>query len=127
MDPKTTADLASLQGTWEQIAFEEDGRLNPPDTHGAQGARTVIKGQRFSVRTPDGELLLEGNFTLDATTSPKSITWVDSMGADQGKALPASYVLEGDHFVFIAADEGAARPTEFHTQPGLTMRSFVRR
>ena len=49
------------------------------------------------------------------------------MGPDAGKILPAIYKLDGDHFVFIAGDEGAPRPTEFRTGPGQTMRSFVRR
>jgi len=120
-------DLAALQGLWEQVDFEENGIFNPPDEHGAPGALTLIRGHRFEVRTIEGNLLLEGNFTLDASTTPKGITWVNSMGADAGKQLLASYQLEGDRFVFIAADEGMPRPTVFRTEPGLTMRGFVRR
>ena len=120
-------DMASLQGGWLQVGLEADGVSNPPDQHGAPGALTRFSGQRFSVRTVEGDLLLEGTFTLDASTTPRSITWVDSIGADSGKRLPASYRLDGDHFVFIAGDEGASRPTVFHTGPGQTMRTFVRR
>lgn len=126
MTEPSAADLAALQGTWEQVAFEENGIQNPPDTHGAPGAKTTITGNHFAVTTPDGHVLLEGTFTLDATTSPKSITWTDSTGPDAGKHLPASYILDADSFQFIAADEGAPRPTEFRTKPGQTMRSFVR-
>ena len=120
-------DLDALQGAWEQVAFEENGVPDPPDDHGAPGALTVIKGQHFAVSTRAGDLLLEGAFTLDASVTPKAIYWVDSMGSDAGKKLPASYQLDGDHFVFIAGDEGAARPVEFRTVPGQTMRTFVRR
>ena len=56
-----------------------------------------------------------------------SIGWIDSMGDDAGKHLPASYRLEGDEFVFIAADEHMPRPSEFRTGPGQTMRTFIRR
>lgn len=115
-----------LQGTWEQVSFEEDGVLNPPDAHGAPGAKTSIIGNRFLVTTAEGEVLLEGTFELDAGTEPRSITWIDAIGPDAGKRLPASYILDDARFVFIAADEGAARPTEFRTTPGLTMRSFIR-
>ena len=118
-------DLASLQGTWRQIRCEADGIVDPVDELSA-GVFTIIEGAQFSVRTMEGELLLAGSFVLDATTSPKSITWVDSMGPDAGKHLPAIYVLEGDDFTFIAAYEGAARPTEFRSVNGLTMRTFVR-
>ena len=125
-DDLSAHDLAALQGTWEQVAHEADGITNPPDEYGALGAITTFSGQHFAVHARDGELLLEGNFTLDATTTPKSITWTDAIGADAGKQLPASYVLDGDHFVFIAADEGCSRPYEFRTVPGLTMRRFIR-
>ncbi|MGE7955602.1 TIGR03067 domain-containing protein [Pseudomonas sp. NPDC089530] len=119
-------DLQQLQGAWEQVAFEDNGVIDPPDEHGAPGALTLISGQGFRVVTLEGELLLAGRFTLDASTQPKSITWVDSIGADSGKHLPASYQLEGDHFVFIAADEGQPRPTVFRTGPGQTLRRFIR-
>lgn len=123
----TEHDLTALQGVWEQVSFEENGVIDPPDEHGAPGACTHIRGQRFAVRTTAGELLLEGDFTLDATTTPKCITWVDSMGADAGKPLLAIYQLDGDRFRFIAADEGMPRPMVFRTTPGQTMRGFVRR
>lgn len=120
-------DLAALQGAWEQVGLEIDGIADPPDEHGAPGALTLIRGNHFEVRTVEGERLLEGRFTLDASTAPKSITWVDSIGADAGKPLPAIYRLDGDHFVFVAADEGMPRPKAFRTSLGLVMRSFVRK
>jgi uncharacterized protein (TIGR03067 family) len=72
-------------------------------------------------------LLLEGDFTLDETTIPKRVTWVDSMGPDTGKPLPAIYDLNGDDFVFNAADEGAPFPATFRTMQRQTMRRFVRK
>ncbi|WEN15613.1 TIGR03067 domain-containing protein [Rhodanobacter sp. AS-Z3] len=122
----TERDLALLQGAWEQVRLEADGVVDPPDDHGAPGALTTIAGTHFSVRTLEGALLLEGSFILDATTRPRSITWVDSMGEDQGVPLPASYTLDEDRFEFIAGNAGAARPVDFRTVPGQTMRTFVR-
>lgn len=121
-------DYLALQGVWEQTALEVDGVPNPPgDAHTAPGAVTLITDDRFEVRTVEGKLLLAGRFSLDSSTHPKSITWVDSIGEDAGKQLPASYRLEEDTFVFIAADEGMPRPSVFSTGPGQTLRSFVRR
>lgn len=120
-------DLALLQGVWAQTRLEADGVVNPPDDHGGPGALTTLAGKAFSVRTVEGRLLLEGAFDLDASTTPKSITWIDSIGEDKGKPLPAIYTLEDDRFEFIAGNEGASRPTEFHTAVGQTMRTFVRR
>lgn len=121
-------DYEALQGAWEQVALEVDGVQNPDDdAHTAPGAVTLITGNRFEVRTVDGKVLLAGQFSLDSDTHPKSITWIDAIGEDAGKQLPASYRLEKDEFVFIAADEGMPRPSIFSTGPGQTMRSFVRR
>ena len=119
-------DFQALQGAWEQTSLEDSGVLNPVDAHSAPGAITTIAGDRFEVKTVSGEVLLEGRFFLDGTTVPKSITWVDAIGDDAGKHLPASYRLEGDTFVFIAADEGMPRPASFKTGAGQTMRSFIR-
>jgi uncharacterized protein (TIGR03067 family) len=120
-------DLAALQGSWEQIGFEENGIFNPPDDYGGPCALTTFHQDHFSVRAADGTLLLEGRFELDASTIPKTVDWIDSIGPDAGKKLPAIYRLDGDHFVFIAGDEGSPRPTEFRTSTGQTMRTFVRR
>jgi uncharacterized protein (TIGR03067 family) len=120
-------DLAALQGAWIQTGHEADGIVDGYDDVGAQGAITTIAGNNFAVHTVAGELLLEGHFTLDTSLTPKAITWVDAIGADAGKSLPASYVLEGDHFQFIAGDEGAPRPVLFRTSQGQTMRTFVRK
>lgn len=119
-------DLQQLQGRWEQVELEDSGVLNPVDEHSAPGALTIIEGQQFRVLTLEGKLLLAGSFTLDTRTDPKSITWIDSIGADAGKPLPASYQLDANHFIFIAADEGQPRPTEFRTKTGETMRRFKR-
>ncbi|WP_339466111.1 TIGR03067 domain-containing protein [Pseudomonas lurida] len=120
-------DIQALQGAWEQVALEDSGVLNPPDAHSVPGALTTITGDRFEVKTVSGEVLLAGRFFLDSSTVPKRITWIDAIGDDAGKHLPASYRLEGDEFVFIAADESMPRPIAFSTGPGQTMRTFVRR
>ncbi len=117
-------DIAALQGVWEQVGLEADGVVDPPDAHSGPGVLCTIAGDEFSVRAPDGTLLLAGRFEIE---SPGSITWIDSMGEDAGKRLPASYRIDGDGFVFIAGDEGAARPLEYRTTSGQTMRTFVRR
>lgn len=126
MDQQTLADLQALQGRWLQVRFEENGLINPPDSHGLPGAITTINGTGFHVAVPGQDTILEGVFELDATCKPKSITWIDSIGEDAGKRLPAIYELTADSFLFVAADEGMDRPAQFVTGPGLTLRGFVR-
>jgi uncharacterized protein (TIGR03067 family) len=124
---KTDKDLALLQGTWEQVAVEADGMANPSDEYSASGTLTVFNGNEFSIVSGGGSVLLKGKFHLDATTIPRQATWVDEMGPDAGKQLPAIYNLSGDTFMFVAGDEGAAKPTDFRTASGQTLRRFVRR
>lgn len=88
MSPLSASDFRALQGTWEQTALEDSGVLNPVDAHSAPGATTTIAGDRFEVTTVSGEILLAGRFELDASTTPKSITWTDAIGEDAGKPAP---------------------------------------
>ena len=127
MSRLSNLDMAALQGSWEQAALEVDGISNPPDDLSPPGMVTTFRDNHFAVHTAEGVLLLEGSFALDASVDPKAITWIDAMGRDAGKPLAAIYRLDGDAFVFIAADAGAPRPMAFRTGPGQTMRSFVRR
>lgn len=123
-----TGDLAALQGEWIQTGFEEDGLVDATDIYeGAMGAVTTFTGNHFSVRNARGALLLEGDFALDENANPRRVTWVDSMGPDTGKRLLAIYELDGDHFVFVAAGEGAPYPATFRTRQGQTLRRFVRK
>src|SRR5258706_15130197 len=76
-------DLAALQGSWEQVAFEENGISNPPDAYGAPGAITTFHQSHFAVRTANGALLLEGTFELD--DAAKTVDWTDTMGPDAAR------------------------------------------
>lgn len=119
-------DFENLQGKWRQVRFEENGLIDPPDTHGAEGAVLTISGTGFHVAVPGGETLIEGNFVLHDLQSPKGIDWIDSMGEDAGKILPAVYRISPDSFEFAAADSGMARPVDFDGGRGITIRAFVR-
>ena len=119
-------ELERLQGQWIQIAFEENGIPDPADTHGAPGAVMTVTGRRFHVAVPGAEALVEGSFKLDPAHYPKHIDWIDSIGDDAGKTIPAIYELKGDSFKFAAADPGMSRPDGFAGGHGITIRAFVR-
>jgi uncharacterized protein (TIGR03067 family) len=120
-------DLKALQGSWEQIGLEIGGVNVQRDNLSPVGAITNFKGKRFTVHAADATLLLDGAFELDDSATPKRIDYIDSIGPDAGKRLPAIYKLEGDVLTFIVADEGASRPSAFRTGPGEAMRTFMRR
>ncbi|OOY05958.1 TIGR03067 domain-containing protein [Thioclava sp. F28-4] len=118
-------DLDRLQGKWVQVSFDENGRVDLPDSHGADGAVMTISGQSFHVAVPAGNTLVEGCFLLNDAADPKGIDWIDSMGEDAGKVLPAIYKLADDRFQFAAADAEMERPKTFEGGLGITIRSFV--
>ncbi len=122
----TEKDLALLQGTWRQIGVEENGVDKSADELSAAGTLTTFEGNEFSVVSAEGEVLLKGTFRLDATTIPRQATWIDTTGPDQGRHLPGIYSLSENTFVFVAGDERSAKPTDFRTETGQTLRRFVR-
>jgi len=127
VNAQSRRDLEMLQGRWEQVALEIDGVVQPADDLSPPGAITSFTGDRFAVHAVDGALLLEGRLVLEASTDPKHVDWIDAIGADAGRRLPAIYRLDGNHFVFVAADTGAPRPAAFNTGSGQVMRTFIRR
>lgn len=120
------SELRCFQGRWTQVAFEENGTTDAPDAHGSPNAVMTIAGQTFHVAVPGEEALIEGSFTMDGSTHPKRIDWIDSIGDDAGKLIPAIYEIEGDSFRFAAADPNMTRPEDFSGGPGITIRAFVR-
>lgn len=120
------SDLELLQGCWSQVSFEENGITDTPDTHGSPNAVMTIAGCTFHVAVPGEETLIEGNFTMDGSHHPKHIDWIDSIGDDAGKVIPAIFELQKDSFKFAAADPDMARPKSFTGGQGITIRAFAR-
>ncbi len=118
-------DLRALQGSWRQVAFEQDGVDDPPDTHGAPYSLTEFHGNRYTVTTVEGDVILEGSFVLDVGVTPPRITFTDDEGPRGHTSLTASYRLDGDSFMFIGSPTGPV-PTAFETAAGEQMRRFRR-
>lgn len=64
------------------MGLEADGVKDPPDEQTMLGALCHFEDRHFVVRAPDYSALIEGDSELDLSTHPKSITWIDSIGAD---------------------------------------------
>lgn len=123
---RMVSDLQLLQGHWRQVAFQDNGLVDAPDAHGAPDAVTTISGQSFHVAVPGEAPLIDGRFQLDETLHPRCIDWIDSIGEDAGKRIPAIYELGENSFRFAAADPGMARPKDFSGGQGITIRTFTR-
>ena len=118
------ADLRMLQGRWREIwQTDQDGTTS---SSVASQAVTSFSGNTFTVRVPGRDPLREGTFVIDARTDPRSITIINALGEDAGKALHGIYDLQGDRLILVMAEAGCPFPTEFKGAPGLTIRMFIR-
>lgn len=108
-----TGDLAKLQGKWK-------GMAGPDKT---VSLLMEIKDTRVTVRfsSPDGQdFLIKGKIKIDEKADPKTMDWVEFVGAD-GDAVPDSksiYKVDGDTFEVCSNGPDGERPKEFKDGAG---------
>ncbi len=110
----TDDDAKAVQGNWRPAKAELAGKpmadavFNSINLKLDNGQYEVLVGMQ-----PD-----RGTYTLDSSTSPKSITITGTSGPNSGKTIPAIYELKGDTLSICYDLSGAKRPTEFKSIPG---------
>ncbi len=83
-DDAAKKDLDSLQGIWQLVSLEVEGKPLPEDQ--VKGTKMTFKGNKASHPGPDGKIE-EGTFTLDPSKKPKAIDISPLGGPDKGKTL----------------------------------------
>jgi RNA polymerase sigma factor (sigma-70 family) len=109
-DPRS--ELSGLQGEWQVIAVERDGRVLPND----QFPFTRLKIRDQIILHEGGDHNEEVSFQLPPEQQPKAMD-MQSTGYHGKKTYNAIYALEGDTLT-ICRPDAAARPTEFASKPG---------
>ena len=105
-------DKSELEGTWELVYFERDGKeiMLQNDT------KFIAAGDTFIVKRAD-EVLAAGTFKLDPDKQPKTSETTYTEGRDKGKTFKAIYQVDGDTVKFCrASSSDDERPTEFKTK-----------
>jgi uncharacterized protein (TIGR03067 family) len=121
-DPKKKDDAESLKGTWKALSVKEGGRNVPEEflktmTFNFDGKKYIQKVQDQSE---------EGNYSIDASQSPKTIDLDIKTGNDQGKKQIGIYKIEDGKLTFIVALAGSKdRPKSFKVQEGADVIEFV--
>lgn len=115
------SDRDRLQGTWRQVEARSDTAGDDGVDEYGSDVLTTFEGESFIVRRSDSTVLLHGTFVLHATNA---IDWIDAIGPDAGRVLPARYALEDDALLFVVGDPD--RPASLERQPGQVLRRFVR-
>jgi len=109
-DPRIEMD--GLQGEWQVIAVERDGRVLPKDEFPFTRLRI---GDQFILHE-GGEHDEEVSIRLHPEQHPKAMD-MQSTGYHGEKRNNAIYALVGDTLTICRPDD-AARPTEFASKPG---------
>jgi uncharacterized protein (TIGR03067 family) len=104
----TNTDGDRIQGTWKVVFVEDSGRT------GLQGAisnlRFVFAGDRMTTEIAGRKS--ESFFTLDPSTTPKSIHL-----SEGGRTKPGIYDLQGDTLRICISEFTDEQPTAFDSQP----------
>jgi uncharacterized protein (TIGR03067 family) len=110
----TKDDAAKLQGIWEIVSVEIEGKAVPMDD--LKASRLIVEGKRYSFKL--GKIDLEFTFRLNASETPKAIDLIVAEGADKGSVYRGIYTLEKDRYkICRTTNPGRDRPTAFATRP----------
>lgn len=120
------AELAKLQGTWQLVASETNGKKMPEEQ--VKQFRVKIEKGHHTVTFGDQVVSREVKFTVDPTTQPKSTEDTLEDEPNRGKKIRGIYLLAGDSLTSCVGAIDAPRPTEFSSKPGSgqSLRRFTR-
>jgi uncharacterized protein (TIGR03067 family) len=116
-------DLEKLQGTWQAVAAEMDGKAVSPEA--VKSLKLVIKCDRLFLTGFDrARIAEEVTFTFDPSQTPKTIDLQDLL-----LDVPANfgiYSVEGDTLKLCVDKDGRHRPEEFTSKKGKSLLTFQR-
>ena len=105
------SDLEKLQGTWNIVEFELDGRKMP-----AGESKIVVNGTSFTTIAMGAQY--EGTVALDTAAAPKTFDLHFNQGPEKGNVSLGIYELDGDAWTICIGLTGRSRPQKFATEAG---------
>jgi uncharacterized protein (TIGR03067 family) len=122
---KGPADKNRLQGAWQAVEVEVQGRRAAAEI--VKSFRVRVEGDKLTIQA--GKEKREYKFALHPGKKPKGIDLTPAAGPAKGKRCPAGiYRLEGNRLRLCFDDSARAedeRPREFKTQPGRPLAMVV--
>ncbi len=109
-----TDDAKAIEGNWRPVKGELGGQ--PMTDAVLQSIRLKLDSGKYEVLA--GDQPDRGTYTLDSTSTPKSLTITGTEGPNRGKTFPAVFELNGDTLRICYDLSGAKRPTEFRSVAG---------
>jgi uncharacterized protein (TIGR03067 family) len=109
-------DLENIQGEWQAVWLEDDGRIIPAAK--VKKTTVTISGESYTLH--QGDHAFSGVITrIDPSAKPAAIDFLRGRGLDRpGKSYRGIYLLEGDELSVCVAPPGKARPMEIDSRRG---------
>ena len=107
--------LAEFQGEWSMVSGIMNGQAM--DQSAVQWVRRITTGNEIAV-CAGPQTLMRMTFTIDPSTSPKAIDYVNTAGSNKGKSQLGIYQFDGDQLTVCVSSPGAVRPTAFTSEKG---------
>jgi uncharacterized protein (TIGR03067 family) len=119
------AELLGLQGTWDIVALEVDGRAVPES--GFKGSSLVVKGNTFA--TISMGATYGGTLAANVKTTPNTLDLNFKSGPEKGNRSLAIFTLDDDTWTLCLTVTATVRPSEFLTRAGsgLALETLKRR
>jgi uncharacterized protein (TIGR03067 family) len=109
-------DAEALNGKWSVVSWSHGADALPSDLIKDMKISFEDKTYKITGQDPFAE---EGEYTIDASKSPKTIDFEIKKGQDAGKHQLGIYKLDGNKLTIIAAGASSKeRPTSFKVEAG---------
>jgi uncharacterized protein (TIGR03067 family) len=120
-DDASKKDLKRMDGTWNVVLLEVDGRKpEKNESKRIAAMNLVVKDGDYTI-LEDGRERAGGTVKLDATKNPKEFDAISTDGPAlglNGRTMRGIYEWKGDEMRVCLAQEGEARPKAFRTKEG---------
>jgi uncharacterized protein (TIGR03067 family) len=124
-DKGAAAERKRLEGTWEAVSYERDGKKTPADD--LKKVRLVIGADGKFTLQNDGKTFLAGTAAADPASKPNTIDLAFTEGPAEGKTALGIYKIDEDTLTLCRAEPGKDRPTEFTAKEGSKLALMVYR
>jgi uncharacterized protein (TIGR03067 family) len=115
-DNEVKKELERLQGTWNLVGRELDGKMASEDDIKLLEGKLVITGDKATY-TARGDDAREVTIKIDPTAQPRAIEWTITKGPAKGEKVLAIYKIEGDRLT-VCSGTSERRPKQFATKAG---------
>ncbi len=112
-DPNPSKADKALGGRWAPRSAVMAGKELPREA--LKPMSLVFFRGKYTLR--NGDQVDEGTYKLDESEVPKTITFVGTTGAQQGKTMFGIYELEKGTLKICVDKSGKAHPTKFESKP----------